>query len=149
MTLLLAANTFVGGAMILAIFFVDRLGPAAWLMLVAGVAMVYTSLGCLSRDVPRFKLALILALIGGAMALIAMLMTLRAARRLEADILSRPRPPGSIVVVYVESAKGRDLSTLLIAWKHCAAAAVTNLALAAYLPFRVRVVLLARHRHDA
>ena len=149
MTLLILAGTLLGAAMILAILFVDRIGGATWLMVLGGALMIYTGMGCLSRDVPRFKLALVLTLLAGAMAAVAMIVTFRAARELEQQIIraSAPRFPGGVIEVPIESEKGGRLATLRIAWPLCAAATAVNLLLGAYLPVRIGIVALARQRH--
>ena len=144
MTLLVAVHAFLGAVMILSILFVDRLGGGVTaLMAAAGAAMVYTSMGCLSRDVPRFKVALALAAFACVTAAIALLMSLSMARQLEAQILSGAAP-GAVVTVYIESERGGRLATLLLAWKLCAVAAMSNLLLTAYLPFRLAILRRAR-----
>ena len=145
-TLLLTANTLLGGAMVLSVLYVDRLGHATWLMIAAGVLMVYTSMGCLSRDVPRFQLALGLATTCFVMMVIATIVNFMHARLVEAQILSG-FAPGSVVEVPADSQKGKELGTLWLAWKLCAVATLTNLALVAYLMVRLGVILQARQRN--
>jgi hypothetical protein len=145
-TVLLTANTLLGGAMMLSVLYADRLGHATWLMVAAGACMVYTSMGCLSRDVPRFQLALGLATASLVMMAIATILNFMHAQQLEAQILSRATP-GSVVYVDVRSGKGGELSTLWLAWKLCAVAALINLALVAYLTVRLGVIFQTRQRN--
>ena len=106
MTLLLAANTRLGGAMVLALLFVDRPGAVAWLMVGAGLLMIYTALGCLSREVPRFRTALGLSIIACVISVIATFTILSRAAQLEQKILSSVTPANPVVVVHIESEGG-------------------------------------------
>ena len=145
-TLLLTANTLLGAAMILSVLYADRLGYATWLMVAAGALMVYTSMGCLSRDVPRFQLALGVATTSFVMLAMATIMNLMRARQLESQILSR-FAPGSVVELRLGSGRGGELATLWLAWKLCAVATVLESALVAYLAVRLGVVRQARQRN--
>jgi hypothetical protein len=147
MTLLLTANTLLGGAMVLSIVYADRLGHATWLMIAAGALMIYTTMGCLTRDVPRFQLALALATVTLVLAAVTTVMNYTAAAQLEALILSRFTTPGSVVRLRLDSGRGGDLATLWLAWKVCAVAALMNLALVAYLAVRLGVATQARQRN--
>jgi hypothetical protein len=133
--------------MILSIFSADRLGLATWLMVFAGAAMIFVSMGCLTRDVPRFGLALAWTVFALAGAVTATLVTFIAAQELEAEVVRRAKP-SAIVFIYAESAKGGELATLWLAWKVCLAASLTNLALVVYLPARLVVLLRARQRRE-
>ena len=140
MTFVLLAHTMIGGGMMLALFYVDRLGAATWLMLAAGVGMIYTSMGCLTRDVPRFKLALQIASATFIAAALALVLTSLATRRLEGQLISRARTPGAVVYVSTDDAEGGQLATLWLAWKVCLAACLTHAVLAIYLPLRIAAV---------
>ena len=146
-TLLLTANTLLGGVMILSVVYVDRLGGVTWLMVASGAVMIYTSIGCLSRDVPRFQLALGLAAATFVALAMATILNFMHADQLEAQILSR-FPPGSMVELRLGSGRGSELATLWLAWKVCAVATLINLALVAYLIVRLGVVSRAR-RYNA
>jgi len=134
-TLLLLANTLLGGAMVLAIFYVDRLGIAGWLMLVCGTLMIYIVMGCLTRDVPRIKRALVLAIPAFLLAGGSLCLNWVTTDKLEKQILSRGT--GSVVIVYFETDQGGELTTLLLACKISTAAALASLGLVGLITARL------------
>src|SRR5205085_769263 len=86
-TLLLLANTVLAGAMVLSVFFIDRLGLAGGLMIAAGTGWLVGSFGCLTSDQPNFKLALVLGAAALSLTTAALALNWNAASELEAAIL--------------------------------------------------------------
>ena len=95
------------------------------------------------RDVPRFKTALVITTATLAGAVIAMLMMRVAAADIEAQFIRAARP-GTVIYIYADEGPRAQLATLWMAWKVCAAAVVTSLLLATYLPLRIAAILRAR-----
>jgi len=144
-SILLLTNALLGGAMALAVLFVDRVGAAAWLMLGSGVLTIFVVLGRLSGDWPRFGQAVVLALIACAAAGSALALTLAAAENLEAEIVGNRTGP---VVVYLETDRGALLATLRLAWQLSAAAVTATFLLAVYAGWRMARVRRARRAAD-
>ena len=144
-TLLILANTLLGAAMVLSIFFIDRLGLAGWLMIASGSLLIYITMGTLTIDTPKFKRAAVLATLAFPLAAASLVLNWNAARDLERLILSNAT--GSYVIVYFETGTGKQLTTLLLAWKICAAATLASAALLALII--ARLYHLYRHRYPA
>ena len=131
-TLLLLANTLLGGAMLLAVFFVDRLGAATWAMVAAGALLIYVTLGCMSAERPRFGRAVALGAVAAVLAGVALARNVAAADALAAEIT---RGKTGVVTVYFETDQGALLATLLLAWKLSAAAVIAAGALVLFAAF--------------
>ncbi len=114
--MLLLFNTLAGGALLLSVFYIDRLGYAAAFTIPTGLLLVYIVLGCLSRDYPLLERALILTAIAFTSTLGCVVMTRIYVRRFEDDIIAHSSPyPGGVVNVDFESETGKHLTTLYAA----------------------------------
>src|SRR3954463_4452324 len=67
-TALLLADTVLGAAMVLSIFYIDRLRFAGVLMVLSGGLLLAAIFGCLSRERPRFLAALVMTFTAGVIA---------------------------------------------------------------------------------
>lgn len=123
-TLLILANTLLGAAMVLSIFFIDRLRLGGWLMIASGALLIYITMGTLTIDIPKFKRAAILTTLAFALAGASLVLNWNAARDLERLIVRNAA--GSYVIVYFETDTGRLLTSLLLAWKISAAASLAS-----------------------
>jgi hypothetical protein len=140
-SLLLLVNTLVGAAIVFALLFVDHLGITACLIAVAGVLLVFTVLGRLSVERPRFGQALALSALSCALAATSLALNDARAQQLEADIVGTKV---GVVVVYVETDRGARLATLHLARDACVVATSASLALTCYVGFCVFRVARAR-----
>lgn len=133
-SVLMGLTVLASGAMLLAVFYVDRLGWVTWVMVGSGTLGIYAVLGCLSRDVPAFGRALIVMILALVLAGTSVVMNWRHADTLEVEIVAGR---AGTVIVYVETEKGGRWATLLLAWKAAAVAAAFQLAVSIYVLVRI------------
>jgi hypothetical protein len=116
------------------IIYIDRLGAVtAWYISAALLAAI-AILGFLTRPQPHFGRAAILILASTA-ATVAGFIQADAAYRELVTMLTR-NASSSVVVVYIETARGALLATLEIAWYVGGAFATTSFLLLLYATFR-------------
>ena len=142
-TSLLTVNTVLGGAMVLAVFYADRLGLAAWMMLGCGILLIYAVSG-LCANTRRFKRAMLAAVPAFVLAAGSLLLNWLNLSELEDKMARHGAAISGPVIVQLESGIGARYATLLLAWKVCAAATITSFLLIPLLGLRMHRVARAR-----
>ena len=145
-TVLLLIDTLLGAAMVLSIFFIDRLRGAGVLMVVAGGLLLFAIFGCLSRERPRFGRALVLAIVAAVTSGVSNALASVAAKEVEAA-LARGKVGPVQVFVLLDSVEGGKLESLRQAGSITSATAMGSLALAVYLVVRLRRIRTAARLH--
>lgn len=133
-SVIMGLAVLASGAMLLAVFHVDRLGWVTWVMVGSGALGIYAVMGCLSRDIPAFGRALMVLILALLLAATSVVMNWRHADTLEAEIVAGRT---GTVIVYIETEKGGRWATLLLAWRTAAMTAALQLAVSIYVLVRI------------